>query len=68
MVLSDPATTWLNLTNGVLGIAVLLCCALIAGSVVYEFTVRANCRARIIRNADAAVRALLQGRTRPPAH
>lgn len=54
-------TAWLNLTNGALGIAVLGCLALIAGSIAYEFTIRARRRAYIIQNADAAVRALLRG-------
>lgn len=55
-------TAWLNLTNGALGIAVLGFFALIAGSIVYEFSIRARRRANIVRGADAAVRALLHGR------
>ncbi len=62
-MLNGSSTTWLNLANGALGLAVVLCGALILGSVVYEFTVRARCRASIIRNADAAVRALFDGHT-----
>jgi hypothetical protein len=59
---SGPETAWLNLANGALGIAVLLCCALIVGAAVYEFTERARGRAHIMRHADAAVHALLHGR------
>ncbi|HEY1205220.1 MAG: hypothetical protein ABSH46_11015 [Bryobacteraceae bacterium] len=59
---SGPGTAWLNLTNGALGLAVLLCCGLIMGSAVYEFTARARGRAHIMRHADAAVHALLHGR------
>jgi hypothetical protein len=62
-LLSGSATTWLNLANGALGLAVVLCGALILASVVYEFTIRVRSRAHIIRNADAAVRALLHGHT-----
>ena len=63
-VLSTSQTTWLNLTNAALGLAVLACAALIVGAVVYEFAGRALSRARIIRDADAAVRSLLGGHRR----
>ncbi len=33
---------WLNLTNGVLGIAVVACVVLIAGSLVHDLIVRAR--------------------------
>ena len=60
-----PGTGWLTIANGALGAGVLLCLGLVAGSVAYEFVVRARLRAHIIRNADAAVRALLNGRPDP---
>lgn len=62
MLTSGPETAWLNLANGALGIAVLLCCGLIVGSAAYEFTAKARGRAHIMRHADAAVHALLRGR------
>jgi len=62
LILANAAGTgWLNLTNGALGAAVLLCVGLIAGSAAYEFAARARQRAHIIRHADAAVRELLHG-------
>ncbi len=47
MLVSASETAWLNLTNVVLGIAVLMCCALIAGAAVREFTVRSRGRAHM---------------------
>ena len=62
MLVNASEKVWLNITNAMLGTAVLLCCVLIVGSTVYEFSVRARRRAHIMRHADAAVHALLQGR------
>jgi len=62
IVISGRETAWLNLTNAMLGIAVLLCCALIAGAAIHELTTRASGRAHIMRHADAELHALLHGR------
>ena len=62
MLVGASETAWLNITNAVLGIAVLLCCALIVGAAVREVTARARGRAHIMRHADAAVNASFQGR------
>lgn len=59
---SISGIAWIGLANAALGLAVFLCFAQIAGAAVYEFAARARARARIIRDADAAVRTLLCGR------
>jgi hypothetical protein len=64
MLASASETAWLNLTNAVLGVAVLLCFGLIAGAAVCECTARSRRRAHIMRHADEAVRALFHGRGR----
>jgi hypothetical protein len=52
---SDPQTLWLNLTNLVLGVVVLICVAVMAAGIAQEFRLRAKKRASVptpIRAAD----------------
>ena len=49
---SDPDSTWLNITNIVLGLVVLLCAVIMLGGIAHEFIARARKRRRIEAELD----------------
>lgn len=55
---SDPETTWLNVTNIVLGVVVLLCVVIMLGGVAHEFISRARQRRRVDAELDRDMRLL----------
>jgi len=55
---SDPDSTWLNITNIFLGIAVVFCVAVMLGGVAHEFISRARKRRRIDAELDRDMRLL----------
>ena len=55
---SDPDTTWLNLTNIVLGAVIALCALVMVGGVVHEFISRLRKRRRIEAELDRDMRLL----------
>jgi len=59
---SDPETTWLNITNIVLGFVVVLCVVIMLGGVAHEFISRARKRHRIDAELDRDMRLLRDDR------
>jgi hypothetical protein len=55
---SDPDSTWLNITNIVLGVVVALCAAVMLGGIAHEFISRARKRRRIDAELDRDMRLL----------
>ncbi|MGO4882659.1 MAG: hypothetical protein ACLP59_17850 [Bryobacteraceae bacterium] len=55
---SDPETTWLNVTNILLGVVVVLCAAIMLGGIVHEFVSRARKRRRVEAEIDHDVHAM----------
>lgn len=55
---SDPDSTWLNITNIVLGVVVALCVLVMAGGIVHEFVSRIRKRRRIEAEIDRDMRLL----------
>jgi hypothetical protein len=55
---SDPETTWLNITNLVLGFVVLVCVVVMAGSVVHELVARFRKRRRVEAEIDRDMQSL----------
>jgi hypothetical protein len=55
---SDPETTWLNVTNILLGAVVALCAVLMLGGIAHEFISRARKRHRIDAELDRDMRLL----------
>lgn len=55
---SDPDSTWLNITNLVLGIVVVLCVVVMLGGIAHEFLSRARKRRRIDAELDRDMRLL----------
>jgi hypothetical protein len=53
---SDPDTTWLNITNLVLGVVVVLCAVIMLGGIAHEFISRARKRRRIDAELDRDMR------------
>lgn len=52
--MSDPSTYWLNVTNVVLGLVVLICCAAVAAGVIQELAARRK-RAASLSKLDREV-------------
>ena len=55
---SDPDSTWLTITNIVLGVVVVLCVAVMLGGIAHEFISRAGKRRRIDAELDRDMRHL----------
>jgi len=55
---SDPDSTWLIITNIVLGVAVVLCAAVMLGGIAHEFISRARQHRRIDAELDRDMRLL----------
>jgi len=55
---SDPETTWLNITNIVLGVVVVLCLFIMLGGIAHEFISRIRERRRIDAELDHDMRLL----------
>lgn len=55
---SDPETTWLNITNILLGAVVVLCAAIMLGGIAYELISRVRKRRRIEAEIDGDVKAM----------
>jgi hypothetical protein len=55
---SDPDSIWLNITNIVLGVVVVLCAAVMLGGIAHEFISRARKRRRIDAELDRDMRLL----------
>jgi len=55
---SDPETAWLNITNIVLGVVVVLCVVVMLGGIAHEFISRARKRRRIDAELDRDMRLL----------
>jgi hypothetical protein len=55
---SDPETTWLNVTNILLGVVVALCAVVMLGGIAHEFISRARERHRIDAELDRDMRLL----------
>lgn len=55
---SDPETTWLNVTNILLGAVVALCAVVMLGGIAHEFISRARKRHRIDAELDRDMRLL----------
>ena len=55
---SDPDSIWLNITNIVLGVVVVLCVAVMLGGIAHEFISRARKRRRIDAELDRDMRLL----------
>ena len=55
---SDPETTWLNVTNILLGVVVALCAVVMLGGIAHEFISRARKRRRIDAEIDRDMRML----------
>jgi hypothetical protein len=55
---SDPDSTWLNITNIVLGMVVVLCAVVMLGGIAHEFISRARNRRRIDAELDRDMRLL----------
>jgi len=55
---SDPGTTWLNITNIVLGVVVVLCVVIMLGGVAHEFISRRYQRSRVHAELDRDMRLL----------
>ena len=55
---SDPETTWLNVTNILLGVVVALCAVVMLGGIAHEFISRARKRHRIDAELDRDMRLL----------
>ncbi len=53
---SDPETTWLNITNIVLGVVVVLCVVIMLGGIAHEFISRARKHRRIDAELDRDMR------------
>ena len=58
--MNDPSVYWLNVTNFVLGVVVLLCCAAVAFGVLQELAAKRRKRAALAE-MDHEVTALLGG-------
>ncbi|HZT29310.1 MAG TPA: hypothetical protein VFA33_05480 [Bryobacteraceae bacterium] len=56
---SDPQTFWLNATNLVLGLVVVICCLVVAVGIVRELIERRRKRARAMADLDREVRDLV---------
>jgi hypothetical protein len=59
LLTTDSEILWLNVMNGTLGVVVLICCLVILGAIVYQFTSVRRERERNIRNADRELRDLV---------
>jgi len=55
---SDPDSTWLTITNIILGAVVILCVAIMLGGIAHEFISRARKRRRIDAELDRDMRLL----------
>lgn len=55
---TNPETFWLNVTNIALGVATLICCVVLAVSVLQEVVVRLRKRAEVQAHLDDHVFAL----------
>ncbi len=58
--MSDPSTYWLNVTNLLLGVVTLLCCAAVAYGVAQELMARRRKRAALTK-LDGEVADLIAG-------
>lgn len=55
----DPQTFWLNATNAALGVVVLICCLVVAVSIVRELAERRRTRLRAMAEMDRELRDLV---------
>ncbi|HVX67137.1 MAG TPA: hypothetical protein VHA11_11075 [Bryobacteraceae bacterium] len=59
LLATDSEVLWLNVMNGALGVVVLICCLVVLGAIVYQFTSVRRERERNVKAADREVRELL---------
>jgi hypothetical protein len=62
LLATDSEVLWLNVMNGALGVVVLICCLVVLGAIVYQFTSVRRERERNVKAADREMRDLVRAR------